>query len=117
MARGCVCAGLALAILMLCGCSSAVQRVDLSQWQMYMAKDPYSGDDAPRRAKASPPTPRALVARDLIQRADREEAAFARSEFRPWTRVDTKEREELEAVEVAGDRRLKEAKQSICRGC
>jgi len=117
MARGCVCAGLALAILLLCGCSSAVQRVDLSQWHMYMAKDPYSGDDAPRRAKASSPTPRAAVARDLIERAEREEAAIARSEFRPWTRVDTKEGDQLEAGEAAGDQRLKEAKQSFCRGC
>jgi len=102
-------------MIMLCGCSNAVHRVDLSQWHEYIAKDPYTGEDAPRRAKASSAAPRSAVARDLINRA--EEAAFARSEFRPWTRVDAQDREQLEADDAAGDQRVKQADKSVCRGC
>jgi|SRR5215813_4495658 len=100
MARVCVPAGLAVAILLLCACSGAVQRVDLGEWHKYLAKDPYSGDDVPRPGKVSSPSgaPRATVARDLIERA--EEAALAGSEFRPWSRVDTRQREPFGADEA-----------------
>src|SRR5215510_2785127 len=125
MVRVCVPAGLALAILVLGGCSSAVQRVDLGEWRKYLPKDPYSGDDVPRPGKVASPAaavapsstlPRAAVARDLIERAEREEA-FARSEFRPWVRVDTKTQGQLGADEVAQERSLKGAMQSTCRSC
>ena len=116
MARVCVPAGLAVAILVLCGCSSAVQRVDLREWHKYLAKDPYTGTDAPRPGKASSPSgaQRAAVARDLIERAEREEAAVLRSEFRPWIRVDMKQREQLGADE-AQEQGPKAS--SICRSC
>jgi len=115
MVRVCVPVGLALALL-LGGCSNAIQRMDLGEWQKFLASDPYAGEDAPRRAKASSSTPRAAVARDLIEQAEREEAA--RSEFWPWSRVDTKEREESQADEAAvPDRALKSASRTICRSC
>src|SRR5438093_11986177 len=115
MARVCVPAGLAVAILLLCGCSSAVQRVDLGEWHKYLAKDPYTGDDFPRPGKASSPSgpPPATVARDLIERAEREEI-FARTEFRPWNRVDTKQREPF-GPDEAQERGPKGS--SICRSC
>ena len=87
MVRACVPAGLVVAMLVLCGCSSSFQRVDLGDWHKYLAKDPYIGDDVPRPGKvtsaapAAAALPRAAVARDLIERAEREEA-FARSDFR-----------------------------------
>jgi len=115
MVRVCVPVGLALALL-LGGCSNAIQRVDLGEWHKFLASDPYAGEDAPRRAKVSPLAPRAAVARELIEQAQREEVA--RSEFRPWSRVDMQEREEFQADEAAvPDRRLKEASRTICRTC
>ena len=116
MARVCVPAGLAVVILVLCGCSSAIQRVDLGEWHKYLAQDPYTGNDVPRPGKASSPSgpPRATVARDLIERAEREEAALARTEFRPWIRVDTKQSEPLGADE-AQERAPKGS--NICRSC
>jgi hypothetical protein len=124
MARVGVPAGLVVAILVLGGCSSSVQRVDLGEWRQYLAKDPYTGDDVPRPGKVASPSPaavtpaapRAAVARDLIERAEREEA-FARSEFRPWVRVDTKKQEQFRADEAAQERSLKGAMQSTCRSC
>lgn len=119
MVRVCVPAGLAVAMLVLCGCSGVVQRVDLGEWHKYLAKDPYAGGDVPRPGNASsrasrPVTaPRAAVARDLIERAEREEA-FARSEFRPWIRVDTKARDQFGADE-AQERDPRGA--SVCRNC
>jgi hypothetical protein len=121
MAKVCVPAGLALAIFVLGGCSSSVQRLDLGEWHKYLAKDPYTGGDVPRPGKVSSapapgPAPRATVARDLIERAEREEI-FARSEFRPWVRVDTKAQQQSGADEAAQERSLKGAMQSICRSC
>src|SRR5690242_3394042 len=87
MARVGVLAGLMLAILVLGGCSSAIQRVDLGEWRQYLPKDPYTGDDVPRPGKVAsttvvpPALPRSPVARDLIERAEREEAV-ARADFR-----------------------------------
>jgi len=124
MARVGVLAGLALAILVLGGCSGAVQRVDLGEWRQYLPKDPYGGDDVPRPGKvasagtaaASAPSvatiPRSPVARDLIERAEREEAV-ARADFRMRGSVG-KTQEQL-GLDNTQDRSLKGA--SICRSC
>ena len=117
MVRRCVFAGLAVAILALCGCSNAVQRLDLGEWHKYMPQEPFTGDDVPRGLKMSAPTVRAPVARDLINRAEREEAVASRSEFRPWARVDTKDIEPLEADDNVQDRKQAEASRKTCRGC
>jgi hypothetical protein len=117
MGRGCVFAGLALAILTLCGCSNSVQRLDLGEWHKYMPQEPFTGDEISRSLKMSKSTPRAPVARDLINRAEREEAVGARSEFWPWARVDTTYNEQLEENDNVVERSLKEAKQSTCRAC
>jgi hypothetical protein len=121
MARVGVPAGLVLAIFVLGGCSTAIQRVDLGEWRKYLAKDPYTGDDVPRPGKVSAaaapaPAPRATVARDLIERAEREEI-FARSEFRPSVRVDPKAQQQSVADEAAQERSLKGAMQGTCRTC
>jgi hypothetical protein len=108
---------LAVAILALCGCSNAVQRLDLGEWHKYMPQEPFTGDDVPRSLKMSARTPRAPVARDLINRAEREEAVGARSEFWPWARVDTKNSDLLEADEEVQDRKREEASWKACRGC
>jgi hypothetical protein len=122
MARVGVLAGLMLAILVLGGCSSAVQRVDLGELRQYLPKDPYSGDDVPRPGKvASAPTaaapavasiPRSPVARDLIERAEREEAV-ARADFR--MRANAGRAQEQFGLDDTQDRSLKGA--SICRSC
>jgi hypothetical protein len=117
MVRGCVFAGLALAIVALCGCSNAVQRLDLGDWHKYMPQEPTTGDEVSRSFRMSTRTPRAPVARDLINRAEREEAVAARSEFRPWARVDTKNIEPPEADDDTLDRRRDEASRKTCRGC
>jgi hypothetical protein len=117
MGRGCVFAGVALAILALCGCSNAVQRLDLGEWHKYMPQEPSMGDDVSRSLKISAPTLRAPVARDLINRAEREEAVVSRSEFRPWARVDTKNIEPIGADDDALDRKREEASRKTCRGC
>src|SRR5215467_8379119 len=105
MGRGCVVAGLTVAVLALCGCSNAVQRLDLGEWHKYMPQEPSLGDDISRSLKTSAPTIRAPVARDLINRAQREEAVASRSEFRPWARVDTKSVESIEADDDLQDGR------------
>ena len=120
MARVGVPAGLVLAIFVLCGCSSAVQRVDLGEWRQYLPKDPYTGDDVPRPAKVASPAPSAVpaiatvprspVARDLIERAEREEAV-ARYDFRLWPSVG-KAQEQL-GLDDARERNLT----SVCRSC
>ena len=122
MARVGVLAGLMLAILVLGGCSSAIQRVDLGEWRQYLPRDPYMGDDVPRPGRvtsaapavvAAPPAlPRAAVARDLIERAEREEA-FARSDFRLRARV-AKTQEQL-GLDETRERSL--TGPSICRSC
>src|SRR5262245_52326653 len=118
MVRGCVFVGLAIAALALCGCSNAVQRLDLGKWHKYMPQEPSIGDDVSRSLKMSASTPRApVVARDLINRAQREEAVGSRSEFRPWARVDTKNVESLEADDDLQDRKREEATRKTCRGC
>ena len=117
MGRGCVSAGLALAILTLCGCSNSVQRLDFGEWHKYMPQEPFAGDEIARSLKMSKSTLRAPVARDLINRAEREEAVAARSEFRPWARVDTKNDEPLEAGDDAQDRQREEINRKTCRGC
>jgi hypothetical protein len=117
MGRGCVFAGLAVAILTLCGCSSAVQRLDLGEWHKYMPQEPLMGDEVSRSLKMSKSTPRAPVARDLINRAEREEAVASPSEFRPWARVDTKNIDPLEADDDAQDHGREQAGRKTCRGC
>jgi hypothetical protein len=129
MARVGVLAGLMLAVLVLGGCSSALQRVDLGEWHQYLPKDPYTGDDAPRPGKvasaaasaaiaapavaAAPPAlPRSPVARDLIERAEREEAV-ARADFR--MRANAGKTQEQYGFDDTQDRSLKGA--SICRSC
>src|SRR5262249_11865324 len=62
MARVGVPAGLVLAILVLAGCSSAIQRVDLGEWRQYLAKDPYTGDDVPRPRKVASPAAAPAIA-------------------------------------------------------
>ena len=123
MARVGVPAGLVVAILMLCGCSSAVQRVDLGEWHKYLAKDPYTGGDVPRPGNVASPTsppitasaPRATVARDLIERAEREEAV-ARSDFRLRASVGRNVQEPL-GPDEAQERSLKGKIQSTFRSC
>src|SRR5262249_41284047 len=115
--RGCVFAGLAVAILALCGCSNAVQRLDLGEWHKYMPQEPFTGDEVARSLKTSTHTLRAPVARDLINRAEREEAVPSRSEFRPWARVDTKNIGSFEADDDAQDRQREEVSRKTCRGC
>jgi hypothetical protein len=117
MVRRCVFAGLALATLALCGCSNAVQRLDLGEWHKYMPQEPLTGDELSRSLKMSTRTLRAPVARDLINRAEREEAVNSRSEFRPWARVDTKNIDPLEADDDPQDRGPEEASRKTCRGC
>src|SRR3954451_2548862 len=108
MVRGCVLAGLTVALLALCGCSNAVQRLDLGEWHKYMPQDPFTEADVPRSLKMSARTPRAPVARDLINRAEQEEAVASRSEFRPWARVDTTDIGQLGEDDQVVDQRLKE---------
>src|SRR5437870_12549445 len=122
MARVGVPAGLVLAILVLGGCSSAIQRVDLGEWRQYLAKDPYAGDDVPRPGRLTtaapaavatlPALPRAAVARDLIERAEREEA-FARSDFR--LRASMGKTQEQLGLDETQERSLAGA--SVCRSC
>jgi len=115
-----VLAGLALAILALGGCSNALQRVDLGEWHQYLPKDPYSRDDAPRPGKvasaapavALPALPRSPVARDLIERAEREEAV-ARSDFR--MRANAGKTQEQLGLDDTQGWSLKGA--SVCRSC
>jgi hypothetical protein len=116
MVRGCVFAGLAAVVFALCGCSNTVQRLDLGEWHKYMPQEPSTGDDVSRSLKMSARTPRAPVARDLINRAERE-AVVSHSEFRPWARVDTKNVEPPEADDEAQDRKRDEASRKTCRGC
>ena len=116
MGRGCVFAGLAVAILALGGCSNTVQRLDLGEWHKYMPQEPSTGDDISRSLRMSAPMPRAPVARDLINRAERE-AVVSRSEFRPWARVDTKNIEPLEADDDGQGRQQADASRKTCRGC
>ena len=117
MRRGCVFAGLAAAVFALCGCSNTVQRLDLGEWHKYMPQEPSTGDEVSRSLKTATPTLRAPVARDLINRAEREEAVVSRSEFRPWARVDTKNIEPIGADDDAQDRKREEASRKTCRGC
>jgi len=118
MMRGCVFAGLALAVLALCGCSNAVQRLDFGEWHKYMPQEPSLGDDVSRSLKPSASAPRApVVARDLINRAQREEAVASRSEFWPWARVDTRDIEQVGGDDQVVERALKEPKQGNCRSC
>jgi hypothetical protein len=117
MGRGCVVAGLAVAVLALCGCSNAVQRLDLGEWHKYMPQEPSLGADLSQSLKTSAPALRAPVARDLVNRAEREEAVASRSEFRPWARVDTKNADPLEADDDAQDRQRDGANRKTCRGC
>jgi hypothetical protein len=117
MGRGCVFAGLALAILTLCGCSNSVQRLDLSEWHKYMPQEPFTGDEISRSLKMSKSMPRAPVARDLINRAEREAAVASRSEFRPWARVDAKDSEPLEDDDDSQDRKPEQVSRKTCRGC
>jgi hypothetical protein len=120
MARVGVLAGLMLAVLVLGGCSSAIQRVDLGEWRQYLPKDPYTGDDAPRPGKvASAPAapavasiPRSPVARDLIERAEREEAV-ARADFR--MRASPGKTQEQLGLDDTRERSLTGA--SVCRSC
>jgi hypothetical protein len=115
MGRGCVVAGLTVAVLALCGCSNAVQRLDLGEWHKYMPREPSIGADLSQSLKMSAPALRAPVARELINRAEREEAS--RSEFRPWARVDTKNADPLEEDDDAQDRQGNGANRKTCRGC
>jgi hypothetical protein len=117
MRRGCVFAGLALAILTLCGCSNSVQRLDLGEWHKYMPQEPFTGDEIARSLKMSKSTLRAPVARDLINRAEREEAVASRSEFKPWARVDTTNIEPPEADDDTQNRGREVANPKTCRGC
>jgi len=94
-----------IAVLALSGCSNALQRLDLGEWHKYMAQEPSIGSEVSQNLKMSAPTIRAPVARDLINRADREEAVASRSEFRPWARVDTKNIDPLEAHDDVQDRK------------
>jgi hypothetical protein len=124
MARVGVLAGLMLAVLVLGGCSSAVQRVDLGEWRQYLPKDPYTGDDVPRPGKVASPAPavvaapaiasapRSPVARDLIERAEREEAV-ARADFR--LRASTGKAQEQYGLDETRERSLTGA--SVCRSC
>jgi hypothetical protein len=117
MGRGCVFAGLAVAVLALPGCSNTVQRLDLGEWQKYMPQEPSVGSEVSHSLRMSAPLPRAPVARDLINRAEREEVVASRSEFRPWARVDTKNIEPLEADDEVKDRKQDEGSGKTCRGC
>ena len=117
MVRGCVFAGLAAAAFALCGCSNTVQRLDLAEWHKYMPQEPSMGDDISRSLKTSARPPRSPVARDLINRADREEAVGSRSEFRPWARVDTRNIDLPEADDEAQDRKRDETSPKPCRAC
>jgi hypothetical protein len=117
MGRGCVVAGLTVTVLALCGCSNAVQRLDLGEWHKYMPQEPSIGADLSQSLKTSAHTLRAPVARDLVNRAEREEAVTSRSEFRPWARVDTKNIDPLEADDDAQDRQRDGANRKTCRGC
>src|SRR5438093_10390143 len=120
MARVGVPTGLVLAILVLGGCSSAIQRVDLGEWRQYLPKDPYTGDDVPRPGRvastspaATPATvPRSPVARDLIERAEREEAV-ARADFR--LRASIGKTQEQLGLDETRERSL--TAPSICRSC
>src|SRR5262245_44341407 len=113
-------AGLALAILALGSCSNALQRVDLGEWHQYLPTDPYSGDDAPRPGKvasaapavAPPAFPRSPVARDLIERAEREEAV-APADFR--MRASAGKTQEQLGLDETRERSL--TGPSICRSC
>jgi hypothetical protein len=75
------------------------------------------GDDISRSLKTSARPPRSPVARDLINRADREEAVGSRSEFRPWARVDTRNIDLPEADDEAQDRKRDETSPKPCRAC
>ena len=116
MGRGCVFAGLAVAVLALPGCSNTVQRLDLGEWQKYMPQEPTIGSEVSHSLRMSAPVLRAPVARDLINRAEREEGVASRSEFRPWARVDTKNIG-LEADDELEDRKREEGSGKTCRGC
>ena len=123
MSRVGVPTGLVLAILVLGGCSSAIQRVDLGEWRQYLPRDPYMGDDVPRPGRATsaapavvaapPALPRAAVARDLIERAEREEA-FARSDFRFRASL-AKNAQEQFGLDETRERSL--TGPNICRNC
>src|SRR5215813_7016583 len=110
MRRRCVFAVSGIAVLALSGCSNALQRLDLGEWHKYMAQEPSIGSEVSQNLKMSAPTIRAPVARDLINRAEREEAVASRSEFRPWARVDTKNSDLLEPDDDAQDRKWEEAR-------
>ena len=81
-----------------------------------MPQEPAIGADLSHSLKNSSSTPRTPVARDLINRAERE-AVASHSEFRPWARVDAKSTEPLEADDDAQDRQRDGAIRKTCRGC
>jgi len=114
--RLCIC-GIGCCPFALCGCSNTVQRLDLGEWHKYMPQEASMGDEVSRNLKMSARTPRSPVARDLINRAEREEAVGSRSEFRPWARVDTRNIELPEADDESQDRKRNETSPKPCRAC
>jgi hypothetical protein len=106
MDRACLSVGLALAIFVLGGCSN-IQRVDLSEWQHYTGKDPYTGDDVSHPKSASPSTKTA---------AARGPGVYV-VEVRPSANVGANEPEQRQADEPGPEKRLQEAFQRLCRDC
>src|SRR5262245_42207355 len=110
MPVGLVCAGLILS-----GCSNW-HYVDLAQWRQTNAA---AADQSSRHVKTSlgrpqASSPWAAAAQDAVEST----ATVGKSRpLKPWPKVGTPEWDQLQAEEMERERRVKEAVQSICRGC
>lgn len=115
MMRVCAPMGLALAGFILSGCSNW-HYADVAQWRQ---AHPAAADQSSRRVRTSSPSPQATPSRVTAARGEVVTTGTVGESrpLKPWPKVGTPEWEQLQAEEAERERRVKEAVQSICRGC
>jgi hypothetical protein len=103
---------LTLAGIAVSGCSGGYY-VDAAQYrqQRHLA----AADDPPRRARVASRSSRGMTARATAGRDDG--TTGSASDIKPWPKQGTPEWERTKAQDAEGERRVKNAINSICRGC